>query len=49
MNASLQQEDDSRRIKDIKTKQQLYREELDFQSKEKERTRQSLQKEDKIW
>jgi len=49
MNASLQVEEDSRRIKDIKTKQQLYKEELDFQAKEKLRFRQSLVKEDKIW
>jgi len=49
MNASLQVEEDSRRIKDIKTKQQLYKEELDFQAKEKQRFRQSLVKEDKIW
>lgn len=49
MNASLQVEDDARYKKTVKTRQQIYREELDAQLKDKQQSKVTYQKEDNIW
>lgn len=49
MNASLQVEDDARYKKTVKTRQQIYREELDAQLKDKQQSKVTYQKEDHIW
>jgi len=49
MNAQLQTEEDCKRRKDIKSRQQYYREQLDEQLKEKQREKARNDRENNIW